>query len=137
MSTKTRKKSAGKKAPAKKATAKKSTAKKATRKKSGAKASGRKAAGKRSSPEPTLVELDPRPHESNGKASPAPGPEPQDAGLGDWGELINRVRDVVDPYAADEIPGPPRIQDAPPIGRWIAASFLAGCLVGWILASIL
>ena len=29
------------------------------------------------------------------------------------------------------------LPDERPIGRWIAAAFLSGCLVGWVLAALI
>ena len=50
---------------------------------------------------------------------------------------MHRVIDIVDPSALREKPKRPRALDERPIGRWVAASFLAGCLFGWVLAAVL
>lgn len=163
MKTKTRaakgagKKSAGRKAPAKKATAKKSTAKKPGKKK----AAGKKASGSKSAirPAATSSVADAAPvkkavgstngepaaqqakpgarqaesrqtHPGSPKRTPILGPS-------NWGDLMHRVIDIVDPSALREKPKRPRALDERPIGRWVAASFLAGCLFGWVLAAVL
>lgn len=150
-----------KKASAKKSTAKKSTAKKATAKKPGKKkASGEKAAGVKSAirkattssvadsgpkqkamggangvpaarpAKPGARVTESPPAHGSAKTTPSPGPS-------NWGDLMHRVIDIVDPSALREKPKRPRALDERPVGRWVAAGFLAGCLFGWVLAAVL
>ncbi len=53
-----------------------------------------------------------------------------------WGNLTAHLRDVMEArsFRSDRGGAAP---DERPIGRWIAAGFLSGCLVGWVLAALL
>ncbi len=155
------KKPVTKKASAKKSTAKKSKAKKSTGKKPGVKkASGEKAAGGKSAirkaTTSSVADSGPKQKAMGGangvpaarqakpgapvtespqapgsaKTTPSPGPS-------NWGDLMHRVIDIVDPSALREKPKRPRALDERPVGRWVAAGFLAGCLFGWVLAAVL
>ncbi len=161
MKTKTRaakgagKKSAGRKAPTKKATAKKATAKKSGKKKvSGKKVSGSKSAIRKAvassvedsvptpqgvgstNGEPAAGQAKPGAREAENQEAQSPKRTPI-LGPSNWGDLMHRVIDIVDPSALREKPKRPRALDDRPIGRWVAASFLAGCLFGWVLAAVL
>jgi hypothetical protein len=157
-----RKKSAGRKAPAKKATTRKSTAKKATTKKSTAKKpgkkkkSGEKAAGGKSAirkATTSSVEDSAPKQEAMGGTNGAPAARQTKPGAlvtkssqahpgsakpaANWGDLMHRVIDIVDPSGHHQKPKRPRALDERPVGRWVAASFLAGSLFGWVLAAVL
>ncbi len=158
MKTKTRaakgarKKSAGRKAPAKKATAKKATAKKPGKKKASGKASGRKSAIRQAATagvedsvpeqqavgngEPAAGQAKPGAREAESQKAQSPKRTPI-LGPSNWGDLMHKVIDIVDPSALREKPKRPRALDERPIGRWVAASFLAGCLFAWVLAAVL
>ena len=159
------KKSAGRKAPTKKATVKKSTAKKATAKKATAKkpgkkkVSGKKVSGSKSAirkavtpsvedsvptqqgvgstnGEPAAGRAKPGAREAENQEAQSPKRTPI-LGPSNWGDLMHRVIEIVDPSALREKSKRPRALDERPIGRWVAASFLAGCLFGWVLAAVL
>ena len=64
---------------------------------------------------------------TNGNTSP-PRLSPRSLSRGVWDTLTERLAQSDKDRAA---------LDERPIGRWIAASFLSGCLVGWVLAALL